>query len=111
MNTDQLIENFKPLVYPYSGSGMLTNDRDDSVIQHNAEECAKIAQRYYKNDGGTFIDYKYFCEEINCTNVESITYDKEIDKWVIKYKNGLASDSFRHFHEAIEFIFLESSQE
>jgi hypothetical protein len=36
----ELVEFFKPIVYPYMGSGMLTNDYDDGVVLQNAKICA-----------------------------------------------------------------------
>jgi hypothetical protein len=107
----ELTNQFRPLVYPYSGSGMLANEISESVIQKNAEECAEIAIKYASNAKTTFIDVGEFCDQMGCTNVESVKYDNESNKWVIKYRNGLRPDRFRHFHEAMAFIFLESSQD
>ena len=39
----ELVEKYKGLVYPYSGSGMLVNQSEPSVILANAKICAKIA--------------------------------------------------------------------
>lgn len=38
----ELVEKFKPFVYCYSGSGMLTNTADDNVIKRISKECAII---------------------------------------------------------------------
>lgn len=39
----ELIDKFKPYVYPYSGSGMLTNTEDPGTILSMAKRCALIA--------------------------------------------------------------------
>lgn len=39
----ELVNRYKPYVYPYMGSGMLTNTEDDEVILMMAKTCAKIA--------------------------------------------------------------------
>jgi hypothetical protein len=39
----QLIEKFKPYVYCYLGSGMLTNTYDEDVANSFAKKCAKIS--------------------------------------------------------------------
>ncbi len=38
----ELIEQFKPYVYCFLGSGMLTNTEDEDVITLNARRCALI---------------------------------------------------------------------
>ena len=40
---NELIEKFKPNVYCYCGSGMLTNTYDERVSLHYAVKCAIIA--------------------------------------------------------------------
>jgi hypothetical protein len=40
---EELVNYFNPFVYCYIGSGMLTNDVDDSAIRINAKRCALIA--------------------------------------------------------------------
>ena len=39
---EDLIRQFKNYVYPYSGSGMLSNTYDDDIILLNAKHCATI---------------------------------------------------------------------
>ena len=39
----ELVEKYKPFVYCYSGSGMLINQVDESIILRNAKQCALIA--------------------------------------------------------------------
>jgi len=39
----ELVEKYKGYVYCYIGSGMLTNDYNDSVATMNAKQCAIIA--------------------------------------------------------------------
>ncbi len=39
---ETLIKKFSRHVYPYSGSGMLTNTVDPQVILSNAKECALV---------------------------------------------------------------------
>ena len=36
----ELVEFFKPLVYCYMGSGMLSDDYDKKVVLENAKKCA-----------------------------------------------------------------------
>jgi hypothetical protein len=38
----ELIEQFKPLVYCYVGSGFMTGTEDEDVILMNAKKCAMI---------------------------------------------------------------------
>lgn len=38
----ELVEKFKPYVYCYRGSGMLSNDQDPSAILEYAKACAVI---------------------------------------------------------------------
>ena len=46
MKAEELKEKFKPLVYPYLGSGMLTNTHDDGTIDMNASKCVEIAEEH-----------------------------------------------------------------
>ena len=39
---ENLIKQFKPYVYCYMGSGMLSNDYDEEVALKNAKQCALI---------------------------------------------------------------------
>ena len=39
---DELIEKFKPYVYYFLGSGMLTNTYSEEVAKINATKCVKI---------------------------------------------------------------------
>lgn len=39
----ELIEKYKPIVYPYCGSGFMTNTVDPAVVLLNAKEGAHIA--------------------------------------------------------------------
>ncbi len=56
----ELIEKFKPIVYPYIGSSMLVNQEDETVILKNATLCAIIAQEHAVN---TLKGYKSAYEE------------------------------------------------
>lgn len=38
----ELVDKYKGLVYPYLGSGMLTNSEDKDAILENARTCARI---------------------------------------------------------------------
>lgn len=40
---EDLVKKYSRYVYPYMGSGMLSNTIDGSVILYNAKECALIA--------------------------------------------------------------------
>ncbi len=40
---EELVDKYKPFVYCYMGSGMLSNDYDENVVFRNAKECALIA--------------------------------------------------------------------
>ena len=47
----ELVEFFLPLVYPYRGSGMLTNTEDGSVMLGNAKKCAlKVVDEILSTD-------------------------------------------------------------
>lgn len=39
----ELVEKFKPFMYCYIGSGMLSNDYNEKIVLHNAKDCASIA--------------------------------------------------------------------
>lgn len=39
----ELIEKYKPYVYCYAGSGMLTNDYNEEVATMCAKQCALVA--------------------------------------------------------------------
>lgn len=39
----ELIDKYKPYVYCYLGSGMLTNTESEEVILSNSKQCALIA--------------------------------------------------------------------
>lgn len=47
---DEIVEDYKKFVYPYLGSGMLTNTHNDTVIEMNATRCALIAVRMVLDD-------------------------------------------------------------
>jgi hypothetical protein len=38
----ELVNRFRPMMYCYSGSGMLTDSVEDSVILQNAKNCAIV---------------------------------------------------------------------
>lgn len=38
----EIVEMYKSVVYPYSGSGFMTGTESDEVILMNAKHCAKI---------------------------------------------------------------------
>lgn len=40
---EELVNKYKPFVYCYLGSGMLSNWEDETVILSNAKQCALIA--------------------------------------------------------------------
>jgi hypothetical protein len=40
---EELVNKFKPFVYCYMGSGMLSNTVDDDVVLMMAKKCAHIA--------------------------------------------------------------------
>jgi len=42
----KLQDEFKGLVYPYLGSGMLINESDESVIETNSKICEKVAENF-----------------------------------------------------------------
>ena len=48
---EALVNRFNLFVYCFVGSGMLTNDADDSAIRMNAKQCALIAVDEIINTG------------------------------------------------------------
>lgn len=47
----ELVEFFLPIVYPYSGSGMLTDTSDSGVMLSNAKKCAlKVVEEILSTD-------------------------------------------------------------
>ena len=43
LEAKKLVDEFKPHVYCYMGSGMLTNDYDERTVLSNAKICAIIS--------------------------------------------------------------------
>jgi len=43
LEAKKLVDEFKPHVYCYMGSGMLSNDYDERTVLHNAKICAVIS--------------------------------------------------------------------
>ena len=39
----ELVNKFKPMVFCYRGSGMLTNEYDEGVATQHAKDCAIVA--------------------------------------------------------------------
>lgn len=63
----ELIEFFKPLVYCYMGSGMLSNNYDEKVVLENAKRCAiKCVEEIIKSKpiSDSLNYYKNIIEEI-----------------------------------------------
>lgn len=67
VKANEILESFKPLVYCYMGSGMLSDDYDENVALSNAKQCALIHV-----DG--------IIETLNEFKA-SMFYKKEIEKW------------------------------
>lgn len=78
----ELIEKFKPNVYCYSGSGMLTNTYDEETAQHYSIQCAIIAvdeiidqwdyvDTYLANLGGEFNPNLRYWQEVK-TELEKL---------------------------------------
>ena len=42
----KLKEKFAPFVYCFLGSGMLTNTRDEDVVEHMAKKCESISDEF-----------------------------------------------------------------
>lgn len=55
-------EKFKTLVYPYLGSGMLTNTEDENVINLNVNNCINIMLDYSQSKQSTIDDMKILLE-------------------------------------------------
>ncbi len=59
----ELIERFSPVVYPFLGSSMLTNEPNYTVILNNAKICANITIDEILNlDTGDTINKDYWEE-------------------------------------------------
>ena len=43
---EKLIEDLKPYMYCYMGSGMLSNDYDEKIVLENAKKCVEIFELY-----------------------------------------------------------------
>lgn len=65
----ELIEFFKPLVYCYIGSGMLSDDYDEKIVLENAKKCAiKCVSEIlleWSNETGRLGKHKYWEEVLN----------------------------------------------
>ena len=68
----ELVESFKPIVYPFSGSGFMTYAVDDDVVLENAKKCAmKVADECFEEATrweGSFMGQKrvkFWAEVIN----------------------------------------------
>lgn len=57
-----LIERYKPLVYPYCGSGFMTNTIDPDVVLLNAKECANIAIDFHLCNSPAPVGVYYWLE-------------------------------------------------
>jgi len=78
MTKEKLIEQFKPLVYPYMGSGMLSNELNQDVILRNSKECAVIANDHAEQESIAFAERLYD----NYSKVES---GQHKGKWFEKH--------------------------
>lgn len=56
----ELIKKFDPIVYPYLGSGFMTNTEDEDVILKNAKKCALITIEEIKESVSNNNDFKYW---------------------------------------------------
>lgn len=76
----ELINLYKPHMYCYLGSGMLTNDYDESVVIHNAKKCVS-----YYIDG--MIEQWNTYHTINPTELAELQlkYWSEVKKEITNY--------------------------
>ena len=59
---NEIIENFKPYMYCYMGSGMLSNTYDPEIQLNNAKRCALImVDGLISNMAGYDSDYSMDC--------------------------------------------------
>lgn len=67
MNTKEKTKYFltriSPLMYCYSGSGMLSNNYDEAVVLNNSKECLKILITEILNDFSND-SFKNYLEQI-----------------------------------------------
>ena len=63
---EELVQKYKPFVYCYMGSGMLSNTYDEDVVLTMSKKCALIAvdeiQDFITKYDNHFQDFKYWDE-------------------------------------------------
>jgi len=74
----ELVDKFKPLVYCYMGSGMLSNSYDDNVILENAKKCALIVIKEKIETCNKFYEKLSFPVEVK-SDMGYICFKKELD--------------------------------
>jgi hypothetical protein len=74
----ELVNKFKPFVYPFIGSSMLTNTEDESVIMSNAKLCANISIDEKIETCNKFYEKLSFPAEVK-SDMGYISFKKELD--------------------------------
>lgn len=72
----ELVNKYKPFVYGFIGSSMLTNTEDQSVIKMNAKQCALIAVDEIINYLTTSLDVQ--------TSLIAVDYWREVKQEIEK---------------------------
>lgn len=82
---NELIEKFKPLMYCYAGSEMLSNTYNDNVALENAKLCLNITKQYAdikaKEKAIVFAEWVELNAE-KLLNSEWRMWDELEEKWI-----------------------------
>ena len=73
----KLKEKFLDLVYPFLGSGMLTNTIDEDIIEINSTKCEKIADEHSLSFVNWLMDNCELSEDNSLWSYESEDYTNE----------------------------------
>lgn len=86
----EIVDQYKPFVYCFLGSGMLVNQENEGVILKNAQECAKIdvkntidALENYDEMTEKYLEEEFDTEYISC---ELQNMDGDFRYWSKVYK-------------------------
>lgn len=79
-------EKFKGLVYPYMGSGMLTNTENEDVINSNVNKCINVMLEYSQSKQSTIEDMKILLE--NASHYLE-TENKELSETINEYLKSI----------------------
>lgn len=98
MTEDTLLKNFKGLVYPYVGSSMLVNHKDEGVIIKNANICLDLAKQFTSQQNKELIaENQTYISLLDDATKEFNRQEKEIEE--LKEQLRTESDCVEHMKD------------